>query len=94
VRLGLVPHFALGPIANVSSPASASGDSLVLGMNDVDGGFDVRRPETNDAGIASPSWRVRYGILRDCIYAVSGHIPVSTPSSFLALTIVWPTRGR
>lgn len=56
VRLGLVPHFALGPIANVSGPASASGDSLMLGMSDVDGGFDVGGSEIRDAGKASPSW--------------------------------------
>jgi len=41
VRLGLVPYFTLGPIADVSNPASPSGDQLVLGMNDVDGWFDV-----------------------------------------------------
>jgi len=58
VRLGLVPYFALGPIADVSSSTSPSGDQLVLGMNDVDGWFDVRRPELHDVGVASPSCRM------------------------------------
>jgi len=58
VRLGPVPYFAPGPIADVSNPASSSGDSLVLGMNDVDGWFDVRGPEIRDVVKASgPYWR-------------------------------------
>ena len=56
MSLGLVPHFALGPIANVSSPTSASGDHLVLGMNDMDGGLDVGGPEIRDVGKACPDW--------------------------------------
>ena len=126
VRLGLVPYFTLGPIADVSSSASSSGDQLVLRMNDVDGWFDVRGPERHDIAVASLSCRVsgsgtaaaraqpreisnsmrkrlRFG--RNCsrkmvfgndIYAVRviGQVPVSTPSSFLASTVFWPTRGR
>ena len=58
MRLGLVPYFALGPIADVSDPTSSSGDSLVVGMSDVNGWFDVRGPEIRDVGEASPSRRV------------------------------------
>lgn len=58
MRLGLVPYFALGPIADVSYPASSSRGQLVLGMNDVDGWFEVGGPEFRDVGVASPSCRV------------------------------------
>ena len=128
VRFGPVPHFALGPITDVSDPTSPSGDSLVFGMNDVDGWFDVRGLDIRDIGVASPSCRVRvsgsvmmtahtakrhrvvsnsmrkslrfgrdrsrYGIFVNGIYAFSGQDPVSAPSSFQALTVFWPTRGR
>jgi len=55
VRFGLVPHFALGPIANVSSPASSGGDSLVVGMNNVDGWLDIRGCDLLNAGVSAPS---------------------------------------
>lgn len=57
VRLGLVPHFALGSIADVSSPASPGGDSLVFGVGDVNGRFDVRGVEIIDVTQTSPSIR-------------------------------------
>jgi len=94
VRLGLVPHFALGPIADVSSPASSSGDSLVLGVNDVDRWFDVGGVEVRDVGVTSPSYRVSSSVIRYTFGAVSGQYSVSTPSSFLAFTVFRPTRGR
>lgn len=58
VRFGLIPYFALGPVANVSSPTSSGGDSLALGMDDVDRRFDVGGPDFSDVGITSPSSRV------------------------------------
>jgi hypothetical protein len=58
VRLGLVPYFALGPITDVSSPASSGGDFLVFRMSDMDGWFDIRGSEIRDVGVTSPSCRV------------------------------------
>jgi len=95
VRLGPIPYFALGPITNVSNSASSSGDSLVLGMNDVDGWLNVRGPEIRDVGEASPSCRVRKRVFGNDIYAVSGQDSVRAPSSFRAnLTVFWSTRAR
>ena len=60
VRLGLVPHFALGPRSNVSNPTSSGGDPLVVGMNDMDGWLDIRGSELLDAWVTpsnrTPSW--------------------------------------
>lgn len=53
--LGLIPHFALGSIPDVSSSASTGGDSLVLGVNDMDGRLDVRGSEIRDVGVTSSS---------------------------------------
>ena len=58
VGLRLVPHFALGPIANIPNPASSGGDSFVVGMSVVDRRFKVRGPKVSDLGVASPSCRV------------------------------------
>ena len=58
MRFGLFPYFALGPITDVSSPASSGGDSFIIGMNDVDGWFNVRGPEISDVGVSTPSCRV------------------------------------
>ena len=58
VGFRLVPHFFLGPIANVSSPTSSGRDSLMLGMSDVDRWFDVRGPKVCNVGISSPSRRL------------------------------------
>lgn len=55
VRLGMVPHFALGPIADVSNPTSSGGDSLVLWMSNVNGWFEVRGLEISDVSVTSPS---------------------------------------
>jgi len=55
VSLGLIPHFALGSIADVSSPTSPGGDSLILRVGDVNGWFDVRGVEISDIGVTSPS---------------------------------------
>jgi len=93
VRLGLVPYFALGPIADVSDPASSSGNFLMVGVNDVDGWLDVRRPEFRDVVEAS-SYRAWKGVFGNVFNAVNGQGSVSTPSSFQALTVFWPTRGR
>ena len=55
VRFGLIPNFALGSIADVSSPASPGGDSLVFGVGTVNRRFDVRGVKIGDIGITSPS---------------------------------------
>lgn len=55
VRLGLIPNFALGSIADVSGPTSPGGDSLVLRVGNVNGWFDVGRVEVSDIGITSLS---------------------------------------
>lgn len=100
VRLGLVPHFALGSIADISNPASAGGDPLVLRMGDVNGWFDVRGVDLRDVGITSPSSRVigrvkeTMVVFRDRFNAVRSRDPVSTPSSFQALSVLRATRGR
>jgi len=57
VRLGLVPHFALGPITNVSSPTSSGRDFLIVGVNDVDGWLEIRGSEFLNAGVTVPSNR-------------------------------------
>lgn len=62
VRLGLIPHFALGSIADVSNPASAGGDSLVLRMGDVNGWFEVRGFEISDICVTSPSCGMIVGV--------------------------------
>ena len=62
VRLRLIPHFALGPITDVSDPASSSGDPLVVGVDGVDGWFDIRGLEISDVGVTSPSRRVTGGV--------------------------------
>jgi len=98
VRLRLIPHFALGPIANVSNPATPGGDPVVLGMNDMDGWFDVRGPDVSDVGVTSSSCRVvvRVGVsnFRNRFDAVRGQDSVSTPPSFQALPVLRATRGR
>jgi len=94
VGFGLVPHFALGPLANVPGSASTSGDFLMVRMSDVKGWFDVRGPDISDVGVTAPSGRVRDGILRNGVDAIRGQDTVSTPSSFQALTVLWLTRGR
>jgi hypothetical protein len=58
VRLRVVPHFALGPIADVSDSTSSGGDPLVLRVDDMDRWFDVRGLEISDIGITSPSCRM------------------------------------
>lgn len=98
VGFRLIPHFALGPIADVSSSASAGRDSLMLRVDNVDGWFNVRGPGLGDVGITSPPSRVmgviRMGIFKDGFDAVRGLDPVSTPSSFLAqLPVFRVTRG-
>jgi len=45
VGLRLVPHFALGPIANIPNPTSSGGDSLVVGMSVVDRWLEIRGPK-------------------------------------------------
>jgi len=93
VRLRLIPHFALGPIADVSDPTPSGGDPLVLRVDDMDRWFDVRGAEFSDIGITSPSYRVgavRETIFRNGFDAVSGH-PGRTSSSFLAY--LWPVPG-
>jgi hypothetical protein len=95
VRFGLVPHFAMGPITDVSSPTSSSGDFLVLRVDDVNGWFYIRGTEVRDVGVTSPSSGMWGRIFWNDINAVSGRDAVSTPSSFLAeRTVVRPTRGR
>jgi hypothetical protein len=100
VRLGVVPHFALGSIADISNPASAGGDPLVLRVGDVNGWFDVRGVEISDVGITSPSSRVIGRVkeitmvFRNRFNAVRSRNPVSTPSSFQALSVLRTTRGR
>jgi hypothetical protein len=58
VRLRLVPHFALGPVADVSSPASPGGDPLVVRVGDVNGRLDVRGSDISDICVTPPSCRV------------------------------------
>ena len=58
MRFGLVPHFALGPITDVSNPASSGGDPLVFRVNDVDGWFDIRGVEIRNVGETTPSCRM------------------------------------
>jgi len=95
VRFGLIPHFAQGPVTNISNPASSGGDSLMLGMSDVDGWLDVRGSEIGDVGISTPSRRMLNGVFRNGVNAVSGQDTVSTPSSFQAdLAVFRLTRGR
>ena len=50
MRLGLVPYFALGPVADVSNPTASGGNQLVIGMRGVNGWLDVRGPELSDIG--------------------------------------------
>ena len=57
VGFGLVPHFALGPITNVSSTTSSGGDSLVVGVNDVDGWLDIGGSKFLNAGVSALSNR-------------------------------------
>lgn len=57
VGFGLVPHFALGPIANIPDPTSSGGDSLMLGMSDMDGWLDVRGSKVRNVGVSTPSRR-------------------------------------
>jgi len=58
MRLGLVPHFAQGPIADVSNPTTSGGDSLIIRMNDMDGWFDIRGFEIRNVGVTAPSCRM------------------------------------
>jgi len=86
VRFGLVPHFALGPIADVSGPASPGGDPLVLWVGDVNGRLDVRGLDISDVGVTSPSGRVtvsvKRSVLKDGFNSVTRKDPVRTPPSF------------
>jgi hypothetical protein len=88
VGFGLVPHFALGPIANVPDPTSSGGDFLMLGMSDVDGWLDVRGSKLRNVGVSTPSCRTWEGVFRNNINSVTGLDPVRAPSSFLALARV------
>lgn len=58
----LIPHFALGPITDVTNSASAGRDSLMLRVDNVDGWFNVRGPGLSDISITSPSSRVIGGL--------------------------------
>lgn len=71
VRFGVIPHFTLGSVADVSGPASPGGDSIVVIMGNVNGWFDVRRPEIGDVGIASPSCRMSTSATGDITNSVA-----------------------
>jgi len=93
VRFGLVPHFALGPVADVSDPASSGRDLFMLRMSNVNGWLDVRGSEIRDVGITSSSNRMRVRVFRNAIDAISGQDTVSTPAALLA-TVLRLARGR
>jgi len=99
VRLGLVPHFAVGSIADVASPASPGGDPLMLWVGDVNGRLDVRGLDISDVGVTSPSSRVTVSVngsvLKNGIDSVTRKDPVGTPPSFQAyLPVLRTARGR
>jgi hypothetical protein len=67
----------------------------MLRMSVVDGWLDVGGLEVRNVGVTAPSCRMLWFMdFRNGVNAVSGQGPVSTPSSFQALTVCRLAGGR